>query len=183
MQNKVGNVVPSEKVIQGLVEQLSAIEGKVKAFTVELTSDERKATTKMRTGGEPIAKLVGDLAEANGVALPKISVDGMKSDLLLIERMKPLQAALDDLSQRIADTILQAQSEAWWAATAYYTTLSRMAAADAKLERSLKPAVDFFAIGRRKKPAEQPADKKPAEQPADKKPVEQPAAPPGNGGA
>ncbi|WP_437478882.1 hypothetical protein WME75_31240 [Sorangium sp. So ce1014] len=166
MQNKVGNVVPSEKVIQGLVEQLSSIEGKVKAFTVELTGDERKATTKMRTGGEPIARLVGELADANGVALPKINVEGMKADLLLIERMKPLQAALDDLSQRIADTILQAQSEAWWAATAYYTTLSRMAAADAKLERSLKPAVDFFAIGRRKKPVEQPADKKPVERPA-----------------
>lgn len=168
MQNKVGNVVPSEKVIKGLVEQLSTIEEKVTAFTVELTTEERKATTKMRTGGEPIARLVGELAEANGVALPKISVEGMRSDLQLIERMKPLQAALDDLSQRVADTILQAQSEAWWAATAYYTALSRMAAADAKLERSLKPAVDFFAIGRRKKPAEKPAEKpeRPAAAPA-----------------
>ncbi|WP_437765507.1 hypothetical protein WMF27_29575 [Sorangium sp. So ce281] len=166
MQNKVGNNVPSEKVIQGLVEELSSLEEKVKKFTVELTAEERKATTKMRTGGEPIARHVGELADANGVTLPKISVEGMKADLLLIERMKPLQAAVDDLAQRIADTILQAQSEAWWAATAYYTTLSRMAAADAKLERSLKPAVDFFAIGRRKKPAEQPADKKPAGEPA-----------------
>lgn len=177
MQNKVGNAVPSEKLIHGLVEELSSLEEKVKKFTVELTAEERKVTTKMRTGGEPIARLVGELAEANGVTLPKISVEGMRADLLLIERMKPLQTALDNLSQRVADTILQAQSEAWWAATAYYTALTRMAAADARLERSLKPAVEFFAIGRRKKPTEQPEDKKPIDQPADRKPVDQPAAP------
>jgi hypothetical protein len=53
------------------------------------------------------------------------------------------------LQRRLDDTHLEAQSECWWAATAFYTALGRTMDADAKLEAALRPIVDFFAVGRR----------------------------------
>jgi hypothetical protein len=53
-----------------------------------------------------------------------------------------------------SDDDSEAQSECWWAATAFYSTLSRLTGADPKLEAALKPVIDFFATGRRKKAAE-----------------------------
>jgi hypothetical protein len=45
-------------------------------------------------------------------ALPRISVADMTKDLALA----PLVPRLESRSQKVADTILQAQSECWWAA-------------------------------------------------------------------
>jgi hypothetical protein len=70
--------------------------------------------------------------------------------LLLAKRLRPLANAATALSQRLDDTILQAQSECWWAATAFYSTLARISGANAKLAAALKPIIDFFAVGRRK---------------------------------
>jgi hypothetical protein len=80
----------------------------------------------------------------------------MKIDLLVAQRLRPLADAVKSVQQRLDDTVLEAQSECWWAATAFYTSLSRMMDADAKLEVALKPIIAFFAIGRRKAaPAEE----------------------------
>ena len=59
---------------------------------------------------------------------------------------------LETLSQKVADTILLAQSECWWAATAFYSALTRLSDADPQLEAELKPAIEFFARRRRDEP-------------------------------
>jgi hypothetical protein len=110
----------------------------------------------MRTGGENIVAQVGALAQAHGITLPQVSVDGMLADLRLAQRLRPLASAVEQLSQRLNDTVPEAQSECWWATTALYTALSRVAGANASLESELKPVVEFFAAGRRKKPAGSP---------------------------
>jgi len=55
------------------------------------------------------------------------------------------------LLRRLEDTVTNAQSESWWAATALYTALARVAVASPELQAALRPVVEFFAIGRRKK--------------------------------
>ena len=78
----------------------------------------------------------------------------MKADLLLAQRLRPLSVEVEveaeALRQRLDDTVLEAQSECWWAATAFYTALSRMIYADPRLEAALGPIIEFFAVGRRK---------------------------------
>jgi hypothetical protein len=143
-------VIPSEKEIAKLIEAVQTIEEAVKKYTVLLKTEERIGTTKMRTGG---AKIVGDiagLADEHGLTLPKISTAGMLADLLLSQRLRPLAAAVTKLAQRLDDTELEAESECWWAATAFYTSLARMAGADATLALALEPIISFFAVGRRK---------------------------------
>lgn len=151
MQDMVGDTIPSEKEIEQLVAQIRTIEGKLEKYTVLLTLEQRKATTKMRSGGDRIVPQVGALATEHGVALPGVTVDGMQADLLLAQRLAPLSAAVGGLQQRLDDTILEAQSECWWAATALYSALARASGAIPKLQAALKPIVEFFAVGRRTK--------------------------------
>lgn len=150
MQDKVGSNVPTEQEIQNLVDDLKALQAKVEAYTISLTTEERSATTKMRIGGEGVVGTIGTLATDHKLSLPEISVEAMNADLLLAQRLRPLASAAGAFAQRLDDTILEAQSECWWAATAFYTTLARLSGANATMQSALKPVVDFFAVGRRK---------------------------------
>jgi hypothetical protein len=154
MQNRLGSVIPSDEDIQTLVKDIESVGTKLEKFTLMLSAAERRHTTKMRASGERIVELVGDLAVRHELALPRISVVEMKDDLTLARRLAPLEQAIAHLSQTVADTILQAQSECWWAATAFYTALTRLSDADPELEAALKPAVEFFARRRRSEPLE-----------------------------
>jgi hypothetical protein len=150
MQNRVGNVIPSEQDIQRLVKDIESVAERMEKFTVLLSAEERRHTTKMRARGEDVVELVGDLAAEHEVSLPRISVDDMRGDLALMRRLAPLAKALENLSQTVANTILLAQSECWWAATAFYSALTRLSDADPQLEAALKPAIEFFARRRRR---------------------------------
>ena len=152
MQNRVGDVIPSEKQVESLVEDIQAIQKKIEKFTVSLTSEERLASAKMRTGGEGVVAAVAQLAEQHEIALPQITVEAMMADLTLAQRLRPMAHAVRELSQRLDDTILTAQGECWWSATAFYTTLARVAAVSPALQQALRPIIDFFAHGPRKKP-------------------------------
>ena len=151
MLNRVGDVVPTEQQVESLVEDVVAIQKRIEKFTVSLTREERVSSAKMRTGGEGVVGAVGQLAEEHEIALPQITVQGMTADLTLAQRLRPLAEAARQLSQRVDDTILTAQSECWWSATAFYTTLARVAAVSPTLQEALRPIVDFFAQGPRKK--------------------------------
>ncbi len=156
MQDKVGSKVPSAEEVTRLVADVRAILDKIAPYTVTLSAEERSATVKMRTGGETIVARVGELAQAHAITLPQASVDGMLADLTLAQRLRPLASAIEQLSKRLDDTVLEAQSECWWTTTALYTALSRVAGANAALEAELKPVIEFFAAGRRKKPVVSP---------------------------
>jgi hypothetical protein len=158
MQNRIGDVMPSDQEVQHLLADVQNLAARIEKLTVTLSAEERQRTTKMRGQGERIVEMVGDLATRNEVSLPRISVEDMKNDLTLAQRLAPLAQALEGVSQTVSDTILQAQSECWWAATAFYTALSRLSDVDAQLEGALKPAIEFFARRRRSEPLPAPAN-------------------------
>lgn len=150
MENRVGDVVPSDKEVAQLVKDIESVAQRVAKFGVHLTPEERRRVPKMRDGGEKLVPLVGELAGIRKLDIPGMSVDGMKADLLLTDRLAPVANAAEALAQLLADTRLEAGGECWWAFTSFYSLLGSMAARDPKLATALKPAVDFFAIGRRK---------------------------------
>ena len=156
MQNRVGNVIPSAEEIQQLVKDIETFAAKIDKFTLMLSAEERQRTTKMRARGERVVDLVGSLAARHQVALPRISVGDMNADLVLAQRLAPVASALETLTQKVSDTILQAQSECWWAAMAFYSALTRLSDVDAELEDALKPAIEFFARRPRPEPEPEP---------------------------
>ncbi|HCF58029.1 MAG TPA: hypothetical protein DFS52_08560, partial [Myxococcales bacterium] len=112
---------------------------------------ERVHSTKFRQGGERIVELLERLAKQYSMTLPGLPVEGMINDLALAQQVRPLATQVGALATTLNDTVLQAESECWWVATAYYTALVRIADSDPKLAEALKPAVDFFSTGRRRK--------------------------------
>nr|HEX4317154.1 hypothetical protein [Kofleriaceae bacterium] len=154
----MGSKIPASALVSKLQKALEHAQSESLPFAVELTPDERKRALKWRPGGDVVVELVGRLVEAYGITLPGITVEDMNKDLELARSLVALGAAAERYAQLINDTILQAQAECWWAATAYYTTLSRLADANPSLQDALKPAVDFFAHGpRATKPAPAPS--------------------------
>jgi hypothetical protein len=150
MEDRVGSNNPQLKDVQKLTEELRALRQRAEKFTISLTVDERRHLTKFRPGGESIVAVIGTLAAKQELKLPKISVQGMKDDMDLAAMLAPLQTEISMLQQRIDDTIVEAHSECWWATTAYYAALVRMSAADPDLAEALKPAIEFFATGKRR---------------------------------
>jgi hypothetical protein len=159
MENRVGEIVPSEKELTQTVSQLNAVEEKVARYGVTLTPEQRRATPKPRVEWQPVVELVAELASEYGVKSPEVNVDEMLADLELAEAIRPVDAAAQRVAQATSDTILQAEGECWHAATAFYTMLSSMAAHDPKLAQKLQPVTSFFALGRRKRPATPPPAK------------------------
>lgn len=162
MKNLVGDKIPSQKQVDSFIERVEALSEELQEFTVSLSADQRKRTIKFRRGGEGVVSAVAVLADKHGLSLPATSTAGMASDLTLAQRLAPLAMAVSALQQRIDDTVLEAQGESWWAATAYYTVLSRMASGDPELQTALKPLIDFFAIGPRPKASKEEKADKPA---------------------
>ncbi len=150
MEDRVGQNNPTSKDVQALIDELRALRKKTEKYTVSLTTDDRRSMGRLRPGAEAIVAALGTLAAKQELKLPKISLQGMKDDLDLQAILTPLLAELQSLTQRIEDTVVEAQTECWWAATAYYTALNRMSAADAELADALKPATEFFATGKRR---------------------------------
>jgi len=149
LENKVGDTVPSEDTINATNEELTKARQKLKPFLVSLSVEERRRALRFRPGGEAIVALMAKLARQTGVSLPGVSVEGMEGDLALSKTLSSVEENAQVLLDAVSDTRLQALSEAWWAATALYTSLSRVADSDPELARALKPATEFFAVGRR----------------------------------
>jgi hypothetical protein len=145
MMNRIGNVIPSAEEMQQLMKDAEAFAAKIEKYTLMLSPEERRRTTKMRVRGERIVELVGNLATRHQIALPRVSVNEMTKDLILAQQFAPLGRLFESLAQKISDTILQAQSECWWATMAFYEALTRLSNIDPDLQAALKPAVEFFA--------------------------------------
>jgi hypothetical protein len=136
-----------------------ALQKKLEGVTTALSSADRLATTKMRGGGEAVVATLAELAGQHGIALPTITTGDMTSSLTLAQRLRPLADASRQLAQSLDDTILNARSECWWRATAFYSALARVAANDPTLEMALAPVVAFF--GKRRKPQKPPTPSTP----------------------
>ena len=155
MKDRVGDPVPSEQEVAAFVANTGALRAKLEKYCVPLTSEERKRAVKFRPGGDAVVALVGKLLDEHAMALPDVSSQAMNADMLVARRLGTLRASVASLLQLVDDTILEAESEAWWSATAGYTALARVSKGNARLEADLKPVVSFFRIGKRtKKPTE-----------------------------
>jgi len=149
LENKVGNSIPSAETVDATNDELTKARQKLQPFLVSLSVEERRRALRFRPGGEAIVALMAKLARQTGVSLPGVSVEGMEGDLALSQTLNSVEENAQVLLDAVSDTRLQALSEAWWAATALYTSLSRVADSDPELARALKPATEFFAVGRR----------------------------------
>jgi hypothetical protein len=151
MRNQPRDEGPTQKQVDALIADVMAIQKRIEGFTVSLTDAERRGITKMRPGGEGVVATLVQVAQQHDVKLPEVSATGIAGDLALAQRLRPLGEATRQLFRRVEDTILNAQGDCWWSATALYTALSRIAAGNATLQASLRSVVAFFATGPRKK--------------------------------
>ncbi|MFO0757424.1 MAG: hypothetical protein U0359_13085 [Byssovorax sp.] len=151
MEDKVGSEIPTEKQVKAMAQKVKDLADELEKFTVKLSVDDRRHQLRFRPGGEPIVAQIGDLASKYGVALVDMPVQGMLDDLTLAQRLAPLASEVSLLAERLNDTVSQARSESWQAATGNYSVLVRVSAANASLASELASAREFFA--RKNKPA------------------------------
>jgi hypothetical protein len=149
MQDRVGTNVPSDEQIAGWVAAINQLRHDMAPFCVGLTPEERKHTLKFRLGGESIVQSVAAAVKKHNVSLPGITPDGMLADLVLAQKLKPVHDAIEALYQFTDDTILEASSECWYAATAYYTALGRMISSFPDIKLTVGQIASFFGTRRR----------------------------------
>ena len=152
MENRVGDVVPSESEAMKLLAEVEALAKKIDKYGEALTQDERQRTLKPPVGSEAVTLLIAKLLEKHDVALPGLSAEDMRADLTLAQRLLPVAEALSALERKVQDVILQANHERWAATTAGYTALGRVMGASPALENEMRPALDLFGAGRKRKP-------------------------------
>lgn len=153
MENKVGDKVPSPKVVAEIVDEIKSVNAKLKKFGVTLSVDERKRLLHARREADPMVKRVHELSLKYGVNLPGIPVQGMVSDMTLRDRLLPIVDLLRAALALADDTEGQAESEMWEAFLAHYGVLSSMADKLPELATELAPVVAFMANGKRRKEA------------------------------
>lgn len=151
MENRVGSEVPSEVEAAKLVKDIEAVAKKVDHCGLDLSADDRVRALKPPDGSEAVTQLIAKLVAKYKLALPGVSSDEMLADLMLAQRLMPAANAIAALERKVQDTILQANSERWAATTAAYTALVRAMSANPALENELKPAMEFFGVGRKRK--------------------------------
>ena len=150
MQDRVGTNVPTNAQVEGWLATINQLREEMEPYGVGLTPDERKHTLTFRPGGESIVHALANSVRKHNVALPGITADGMEADLLVAQGMKSVRDAAESLYQFADDTVLEASSECWYAATAYYTALSRMVSSFPDIKTVVGQVADFFATRRRK---------------------------------
>jgi hypothetical protein len=152
MQNRVGTKIPTDEQVAGWVKKLNDVQQEMAPFGVGLTPEERRHTLKFRLGGESIVHGLAVAVRSHDVSLPGVSADDMEADLSLAQKLKPVRDAAEAVYEFTDDTILEASSECWYAATAYYTAFSRMVSSFPDIKALVAEVASFFA--RRRRPAE-----------------------------
>jgi hypothetical protein len=148
MKNRVGTMVPSDELVSGWIGTLKKLQVDMAPYGVGLTPDERKHTLKFRPGGETIVHAIAASVRNHSLSLPGISADGMEGDLVLVQKMKPVRDAAQALFEFADDTILEGSSECWYAATAYYTALSRMVSSFPDIKAVVAEVASFMSTRR-----------------------------------
>jgi hypothetical protein len=152
MENRVGDEVPSEVEAMKLVKDIEAIGKRIDKYGVDLSPDERSRALKPPDGSEATTQLMAKLVAKYKLTLPGVAADEMLADLALAQRLGPVVMAIAALERKVQDAVLQANHERWSATTAAYTALVRAMGANPALENELKPAMEFFGVGRKRKP-------------------------------
>ncbi|MFT3764930.1 MAG: hypothetical protein QM820_05345 [Minicystis sp.] len=156
MQNKVGASVPDQAESAKMVADVEMVSTNVAKYVARLNQEERARALRMPAEGEAIAGLIAQLLKKYAVTLPGISGEDIQRDLTLAARLQPLVPALEMLLRLVQDGVLEAEAEAWYGTTAGYTALVRLSGSDPTLAAELKPAMEFFGVGRKRRPRTEP---------------------------
>jgi hypothetical protein len=136
--------------IPSLVAELQAVKSQLDRFSPPLSKEARLRTAKFRKGGEVVVEALAKLAREYGLEGAAEPTERVLANLALARELAPLQSAVDELSQRVADAVLQARSDCWRSTTRYYTLLEGLARFKTGLQTDLQPVQQFFATGPRK---------------------------------
>ena len=153
MEDRVGDPIPSEAEVKSEAKTIDGVYAKTEGYGCSLTKEERGTRAHIRPGGEKVVADVAHIADKYGIDNPDTPVAGMLADLLLAQRIRPASIAARALADRYEDTIMEAESECWHAATALYSLLVERAKHNPQLAGEIASLRAFFATGKRKKAA------------------------------
>jgi hypothetical protein len=110
-----------------------------------LTPVQKRHSSKMRKGGQPIVLQIGNLVQQHGLESPALPVSAMVEEVDKVEALQPLADRLAAFLKHVNDLIFTADSAAWTDALQLYALLQRRATTDTELAASLAPITQFFA--------------------------------------
>jgi hypothetical protein len=133
-----------EAAVAGAVSQLGTLETTLGVDSA-ITPAQKQRATKMRKGGEPIAAILGALAQQHQIESPALQVAPMTAALGKAAALQPLVAAVATFATRLDDMVFEAQSGAWATALQIYAVLRRMAGTNSALSTALGPVTAFMS--------------------------------------
>ena len=141
-------------------------------FLVDLTVENRKSLSKMGRKNLDVVERSLQYAEGNPKYLPSyIPFDEFKKDVLLYEWLRKVEKKIDQVSNKIKDTAMLAEAEAYQTARLFYNSVKAAKGARDEVAEQITRnlAVHFKKKGKRK---DKPSPDTPVEKPDN--PVEQP---------
>jgi hypothetical protein len=125
-------------------------------FLVDLSPEDRRALPKAGDKSRAFVSAALTLATQNPDVLPrKFDLQEFQKDVALLESLAPVAAAVQQLSERIEDTLTAVGSDAYTAALLVYHS-ARMAGRGEGLDRQLDGLAARFARKARVTPAATP---------------------------
>ena len=114
-----------------------------------MTPVERQRTLRPRKVIRNIAPKLAELAQKHGVNLgDEISAATVLERLDYANQYLPLFTQVSALHKQLADIVMRAESQAWFAAMANYSTLKKIARRKGDLQAALAPIVEALALGK-----------------------------------
>ncbi len=127
MENKINSVIPAE-ILAEVKTHFDQAREKLSPYLIALTPRERIELPKMGDGNLPFVQKGVDFCESKPeFAPPFIDVTGFENDMEFREALLSIFYPLHQLHQDLDDTILQAGSECYVAALAYYNSVKQAA--------------------------------------------------------
>ncbi len=148
--------IPTHKEIEKIIEELRSVEKKLTDFTTILQPPEREALPRMLPGGEGAAAAVAHLARKHKIVADGASVETIEDNFMLAERLKTLYREAYLIQNRVNDSILKAQAEAWTSAQKLCAELRKIAAQNPRFATEFEPVDAFFSGGGQARGAHSP---------------------------
>lgn len=139
--------IPTHKEVEKIIEELRSVEKKLSDFTLVLQPPERESLPRMLPGGEGAAAAVAHLSRKHKIVAEGTSVEAMEDAFMHAERLKTLYREVYLLQQRLNDTILKKQAEAWTSAQKQCAELRKIAEGNPRFATEFEPVDAFFSGG------------------------------------
>jgi uncharacterized protein YecA (UPF0149 family) len=97
-----------------------------------------------------LVPLLMSLVQKHGLEVGSVPIAGMQADARLATELSPFEDHVTALSQRIVDTITEAEHELWQAFLMYYGILRSAAVRIPELKAELRPIEELLAQDRKK---------------------------------